>query len=628
MEMIEYPNYDFNPIFNEHSETIWDLKIDCNLCSNSNFNSKCVKCIINILKNTGIEKKGINQIICEAKWQLDPIGTKIILNLWKQKQGFENILSSKFTLQDEEEFLFKVFNFLREKFRNSELPENYFKSKKILLDVDTHSFLKYFLNRNLNAEVNLEEIFNPFLKKDSIEIKKPRKSGELKISYKTSATNLFQVEIYEQTGSSSSENYYLLIPLYEQEGFLHYVHIIQTISSNIKETFDPSRTLEEEIEFLKKKAIFELHKTFPGLKTEEKQALGIFTALNYLNISKLFGLLVDENVEEYFLDSSQDFFYLDHKTFGRCRTNVHLNEAEVESFKSLSKILSKKRLEANYPSLKYSLNLFNAQFRIAIDIGPVNLNEFSLAIRRPRKLGWKLCELIQNMSLSRELAAFLLWCARNGINITVTGETDTGKTTLINAIDKLLPLDIRRIYIEDVKESLGRNYDAHQIFFQASDTEENKSKSRLIISLLHRSPDFVYLGEILTQEEALAMFHALSVGLKGFQTIHAQSIKSLINRWIFHFKINPSSLQNLGLIIFMKKIGQRRLITEIAEIIVQDQKMDINYIAIFDPEQNKWIQKKNFFNSIKVQENLIYQNIDESEFYSALKQLEDIIMQQ
>ena len=189
------------------------------------------------------------------------------------------------------------------------------------------------------------------------------------------------------------------------------------------------------------------------------------------------------------------------------------------------------------------------------------------------------------------------------------------------------PEHLRRIYIEDVKESLAKDFDSHQIFFQVSDTDKSKNKSQLIISLLHRSPDFVYLGEILTREESKAMFHALSVGLKGFQTIHAQNIENLINRWLFHYNINPASLESLGLIVLMGKFGNRRIVGEIAEIRIVRNKPRKNSIAMFNPREDTWVYTKNLFNCFKVQEKLRYQNLQESDFESDLAALEKIIIE-
>jgi len=624
MVAVECPSFTYNPIFSESLETTWILQIHCQNCSLWNFSQECNQCLDALFKIAKNQNKLVSKIVFQQKWELDEVGTEIIFDLWQNRNKIEQIISNEGLVADSKNFS-AIIEFLKKKFENSEYPSDFFVSRKLKLRETTLSFLQYAFNFDWGLEKNYEDIFGPFLKRNKNSNNVLREELEVKQStYFLTDMNLFQVEIYD---TPDLEKFYKLIPICEKETYQHFNSIIEVIASNIEIMFDPDYDLEEQISQLKKKTLFQLYRSFPGLNLKDKKIIAMFSALYYLNFTKLYGLLADENIEEYFLDSPDDCFYLDHAVYGRCRTNIQLNPQEIESFKSISKIQSKKRLEINYPSLKYSLNLFETQFRITIDIAPVSLNAFSMTIRRPRKFGWSLSQLIQNGTLSLEIAAFLLWCAKNGINITVTGETDTGKTTLINAIDKLLPRDLRRIYIEDVKESLARDPESHQVFFQASDSEENKDKSHLIISLLHRSPDFVYLGEILSQDEARAMFHALSVGLKGLQTIHSQSIESLINRWIFHYQINPISLESLGIIVLMKKIGNRRIIVEIAEIIVEGDAPFKQVIVFFDAKKNSWVFSRKFFNSQKVEEKLKFQKYGESDLMYDLKMLEKTVLE-
>ena len=101
--------------------------------------------------------------------------------------------------------------------------------------------------------------------------------------------------------------------------------------------------------------------------------------------------------------------------------------------------------------------------------------------------------------------------------------------------------------MENVIESLNQSkFNRHQLKYQVDSLAEGKeqiySKQNQIKKLLHRTPDIIYLGEILTKEEAEAMFHCLAAGLKGFQTIHSNDINSLLNRFLYHFKIDLSCL--------------------------------------------------------------------------------------
>ncbi|MHA1476658.1 MAG: ATPase, T2SS/T4P/T4SS family, partial [Promethearchaeota archaeon] len=181
---------------------------------------------------------------------------------------------------------------------------------------------------------------------------------------------------------------------------------------------------------------------------------------------------------------------------------------------------------------------------------------------------------------------------------------DTGKTTLINALDLLTPKEFRKIYVENVIESLNQSeYGRHQLKYKVdslqSQPNRQLSKQAQIKKLLHRSPDIIYLGEILTKDEAEAMFHCLAAGLRGFQTIHSNSIDSLINRIIYHFKIDKSCLRDLGLIILMKKNREKRFVYSISEICenLNDLSEAYSHLFKFDPYLKKWNALQNLYDS-------------------------------
>ena len=207
------------------------------------------------------------------------------------------------------------------------------------------------------------------------------------------------------------------------------------------------------------------------------------------------------------------------------------------------------------------------------------------------------------------------------MNITVTGETDTGKTTLINALDLLTPKEFRKIYVENVIESLNQSkYERHQLKYKVDSLQvglnHKLSKQNQIRNLLHRTPDIIYLGEILTKEEAEAMFHCLAAGLKGFQTIHSNDIASLINRIIHHFKIHISCLRDLGLIVFMRKNREKRFVDSISEINnnIEDNKEIYQTLFKFNPQKKNWANLINLFNSNNICKLRKYEDISKEKF--------------
>ncbi len=331
---------------------------------------------------------------------------------------------------------------------------------------------------------------------------------------------------------------------------------------------------------------------FPKLKGNIKK-LSLLISTKYLNIDKIFPLLVDPYVEEIFYDSQKDNFYINHQKFGRCNTNLNLSDVEVEALITHLRFESKKRLDFNHPSLIHVINNEYFHCRFSIDIYPSHWKDFSFDIRKLNKKTFTLFNLISLNTMNKDMVNFLIFCVLFKINITIAGEVNSGKTTLLNSIDLVIPKNFRKIYVEETIESLEipSKY-GHQLKYHVKSQyqEENSQKNQEIYKLLHRSGDIIILGEILNKSETKALFHCLSAGLNGMQTTHASNLDSLINRWIIHFKINQNCLNDLGIVIFMKKIGLNRKILSINEIYYNKNEEKIEYHQIYKyfPKSDDW----------------------------------------
>ncbi len=327
------------------------------------------------------------------------------------------------------------------------------------------------------------------------------------------------------------------------------------------------------------------------------QKVAELSAFKSMNLEKIFPFLLDDNIEEFFLDSPSSPIYLDHRKWGRCLTEINLSERELESFITLVRADSGYRLDVVNPSLKAELVTKYFHVRVSLDVSPLVVDKLHLDVRKIRKRVYTLPELIANGTLSPMVCAYIYFCLLRKRNITITGEPGAGKTTLLNAIDILTPPDWRKITIEDVVESIPQlKYGKHQVRFKVEPYEEGEkrySKSSEIIKLLHRSPDYIYLGEIQTEEHSRAMFHALSAGLTGLQTCHSASPEHLLLRWRFHHKIPAALLQTLDLIIYVKKVRVhgdyvRRLVRVCELDTPQNIKFDANMQGIRLIDIFKW----------------------------------------
>ncbi|MEM3832881.1 MAG: ATPase, T2SS/T4P/T4SS family [Thermoprotei archaeon] len=274
------------------------------------------------------------------------------------------------------------------------------------------------------------------------------------------------------------------------------------------------------------------------------------------NLSKILVPLYDAHVQEMYLDGEDRFIYLDHEEYGRCSTNIFIAHTDIERIKTYASIIGKGNVSLSNPSLKMDIILNGIPHRFSLDSPPLVLTT-SLNIRNLAMQYMNVQKLIKSGTITAEAIAYLIFLAMNRLNIVICGEPNSGKTTLANTIDLELPKVWRRIYIEDVVESLNlKDKDAHQIKIQTTPFEQGAKvfkKSTEIVKLLHRSPDWIYLGEIQTKEHTRAMFHAFSMGLKGIATTHAASIEGLFYRWTKHYMINSDSIRLINVVILMER---------------------------------------------------------------------------
>lgn len=379
-------------------------------------------------------------------------------------------------------------------------------------------------------------------------------------------------------------------------------------------------SIEELIKMYKEESLRILNDKYEFTKGEGGK-LGFYCALKKLNFLKIFPLLIDDYLEEIFLDSPNDEIYIDHQKYGRCRTHIKLSNKEIERIKTLLRLYSGQRLDYENPSLKFVIKNNYFYCRFAIDTAPMHVNDFALDIRKLNKNILTIPDLIKNNTLNPLIAAFLYFVILRRGNLTITGETDSGKTTLMNALDLLTPKEFRKIYVENVEESLNQTkFNKHQLKYQADSlvdpTIQKHSKSNYIKTLLHRSPDIIYLGEILTKEEAEAMFHCLSAGLRGFQTVHSNSIESLMNRFLYHFNINFSCFNDLDLIILMKKDFNHRWVQIVSEIDLLEDKDNFYNRTIFNflHDSKKWSSLENLYETKTIEKVRKYEDLSKELF--------------
>lgn len=170
--------------------------------------------------------------------------------------------------------------------------------------------------------------------------------------------------------------------------------------------------------------------------------------------------------------------------------------------------------------------------RVHVVLPPIALKGPTLTIRKfPEPITMQ--KLIQYESLTEEAAAFLKDLVRKSYNIFISGGTNSGKTTFLNALSQFIPADERVITIEDSAELQLRGIKNLVAMETRDDNAEGEGKitiSDLIRASLRMSPRRIIVGEV-RGKECLVMLNAMNTGHDGsLSTGHANSAKDMCKR--------------------------------------------------------------------------------------------------
>ena len=330
-------------------------------------------------------------------------------------------------------------------------------------------------------------------------------------------------------------------------------------------------SISEKISATSSQVSSSITESLPEISESTKKRISDVVAHRMTVLGLFFSLLLDDAVEEIFLDRPGAVLYFDHQRFGRCHSNFTLTDKMVSRLVTLMRAESNLHLDRANPSLKTDMRIAGTLLRFSACVPPLSPDGLHLEIRRARSSPYTILELILNGTLTVGAAATLLAAIAGRFNITITGGPGSGKTTLLNALDMVTPTTWRKIYIEDAVESrLVEGH--HQIRIKVDPVDEKSrqsDKSIEIVKSLHRSPDYLILGEIQTAEHSQALFQAVAAGLRTIQTCHSDSAASLMSRWTIGHKIDSSSIALMDVIVTLDRPvpGQsRRRVKEIVEV--------------------------------------------------------------
>jgi len=323
-------------------------------------------------------------------------------------------------------------------------------------------------------------------------------------------------------------------------------------------------------------------------KTKSKIDISRFqyNSLRYLLRRKLEGMgaldpmILDPNIEDISCSGLGNIF-VEHKIFGSLRASIGFDTHET-----LDKFVIELAEGIKHP-VTFREPVVDATLpdgsRINVVYGTdVSKRGSNFSIRKFSDTPLSILELIQFGALNYDMAAYLSLILQEGMNVWVSGETASGKTTLLNALTTFVPPEAKIVSIEDTPEVQVPHHNWIRGCTRGSAKEADSSEVSmfdLLKAALRQRPNLIIVGEIRGEEGAIA-FQAMQTGHACMSTFHAASVSKLIQRVTGNpINVPKSYVDNLNVVVICQQVrlangGLARRLTSINEIVSYDSVND------------------------------------------------------
>ena len=316
-----------------------------------------------------------------------------------------------------------------------------------------------------------------------------------------------------------------------------------------------------------------LHRRDIGLKEKLYLRSAVFDSFRRLDL--LSELLDDKNVTEIMINSPKEIFVEKKGKMERWNRSFQSDE---QLYDLIQQIVSRINRAVNTKSPIVDARLEDGS-RVHVVLPPIALKGPTVTIRKfPEPITMQ--KLIQLGSLTEEAAAFLESLVQASYNIFISGGTNSGKTTFLNALSQYIPNAERIITIEDSAELQIQgvnNLVSLETRNANAEGEGAVTISDLIKASLRMSPNRIIVGEV-RGKECLDMLNAMNTGHDGsISTGHGNTAHDMLRRMetmvLQGAELPLSSIRNMiaSAIEIMVHLGRskdhKRRVMEISEVI-------------------------------------------------------------
>ena len=267
-----------------------------------------------------------------------------------------------------------------------------------------------------------------------------------------------------------------------------------------------------------------------------KDKLAYYIVRDFIGYGPVDIFIRDPNSEDVSCDGVGVPIFIFHRKYESVRTNVTFaNEELLDSFVVYLGQKCGKQISVSTPILDGTTP--EGHRLQATYAREVTSRGSSFTVRLFKERPFTPVDMINYGTASEEMMAYFWMSVEAGESAMIIGGTGNGKTSTLNAISLFIPPSAKIVTMEDTRE-INLPHENWIPGTTRSGVGEKGVDGKtageidmfdLVRAALRQRPNYIIVGEV-RGKEAYTMFQAMATGHTTYSTMHADSVKLMINR--------------------------------------------------------------------------------------------------
>jgi flagellar protein FlaI len=307
---------------------------------------------------------------------------------------------------------------------------------------------------------------------------------------------------------------------------------------------------------------------------------------------KLDPVMHDPHVEDISCDGYNLPLFVYHDEYTDIETNIEFGQEALDNFVVRLAQHSGRHISIGDPMVETTLpDGSRAELALGEEVTP---RGSAFTIRKYADEPFTPIDLLDYGTFNIDQMAYLWLAIEHNKSLIFAGGTASGKTTSMNAISMFIPPRSKVLSIEDTRElSLYHDNWLSSITRERLHEGTDVTMYDLLRSALRHRPEYIIVGEV-RGEEAITLFQAMNTGHTTYSTMHADSVRTVINR-LENEPINVprSMVQSLDVLCVQtltrmndERVRRNRTIAEIEGIDQRTGELDYSRAFTWSPDDD------------------------------------------